>query len=103
MEISERLKEDMRKELLRRKTFETEAITRKSFLKAAGAGLICLLSVGLLSWQFATSSDLTTRGSDVFLFCFALAGGALAAVLAYVRFSDWRWKLASEKHGSSQR
>jgi hypothetical protein len=105
MSWTEAQKAYAKKELIRRRTFETRATYRKSFLLAIGWCSVCQVVAALALHLFLSLPDLNSRGSTIVLVDIAIAvaggivGAACAAALAYVRWLDWRRTPALEQRG----
>jgi hypothetical protein len=82
-------KERMKVELERRRAMPLEA-HRNRFLKVFGFGLLMLLTIGPLFWEAANDASRRLRFEAAMLAAICFVGLVLAALLSYIRFSDWQ-------------
>jgi hypothetical protein len=83
------LKEKLEAEVLRRQGLPLGTV-RNTYLKWAGASLLCWSTVALLLRHFVTQSGVYGRILNVCVSLAFLAGAILATVIAILRYKDYR-------------
>jgi hypothetical protein len=101
MAWNEQQKEDARQELIRRRTHETATTLRNSFLNFAVSFVVCLWVMKHFLTGLSRIPHWTERLPHIYLACLCFTAAAVAGTIAYVRFLDWRRRVASDSIDST--